>query len=934
MEARESVRASARARLLDWHAGLEGATLTQDLLRQGPPLLLDATFEDEDLSVHFDALLRVGDCHYVPVLFHGAEKPLPMLRMLLGVYAVILADVQGKEPAFGVLFYGRGCEQKKFRLAGVFAQGSRFQREARESRTGPSPRLLLNDHCQVCEYRMRCQAEAAAKDDLSLLRGMAEAEVQKYAHRGIFTFTQLSCTFRPPRRMKKPEDRTVTHSHALQALAVREKKVHVLGSPQLPVSPSRISLDLEGDPERGFCYLAGMVVREGDAEDRHSFWIDSPAEEPALLDRLLAVAGRHPDAWLYAYGSYEAAFLRRVGKAAGREQEVAAVLARLCNVLSIVHPHVYFPVHCHSLKDVAGHLGFHWTDPNASGVLSVVWRRRWEETGSPAWKEKLTSYNLEDCEALRLVAEFLHAACPVPGAPEQPPLPGHEVTKVAEMEFVSTRREWCRMDFAVDDFKFINERAYFDYQRDRVYVRTSKTLKKSKLRNRGRKGKRDLPANRHVELRTEKCPFCGCEELTRVQHGRLARFAFDLRITRGGVRRWVTRFTTTYHLCAACGKRFLPWEHLRLDPHCHRLQSWAMNQHVVRRISLANVAEMIQESFSLPVFPEDIRNFKRLMARRYEPTYKHLLEKLIAGNLIHADETEVHLKGRGKGYVWVFTNLEEVVFMYRPTLEGDFLHELLKGFRGVLVSDFYAAYDSLPCPQQKCLIHLIRDFNDDIHRHPWDEGLKGLASSFGTLVRAVVATIDEHGLRRRQLCKHRQSVDRFFESIAKSEPGSDLAESYRKRLLKCQAKLFTFLEHDGVPWNNNNAEHAIKMFAYSREQTDRMVTEGGLKDYLVLLSLRLTCKYKGVSFLKFLISREINIDTFCQSPGKMRPVPTFELQPEWWTNPRRKREQSWDEDVPGKQDNRRRREAPVPRPPRIASCSHRSRCPKSVEAVP
>jgi len=28
--------------------------------------------------------------------------------------------------------------------------------------------------------------------------------------------------------------------------------------------------------------------------------------------------------------------------------------------------------------------------------------------------------------------------------------------------------------------------------------------------------------------------------------------------------------------------------------------------------------------------------------------------------------------------------------------------------------------------------------------------------------------------------------------------------------------LFTFLEHDGVPWNNNNAEHAIKAFVRLR----------------------------------------------------------------------------------------------------------------------
>jgi hypothetical protein len=41
---------------------------------------------------------------------------------------------------------------------------------------------------------------------------------------------------------------------------------------------------------------------------------------------------------------------------------------------------------------------------------------------------------------------------------------------------------------------------------------------------------------------------------------------------------------------------------------------------------------------------------------------------------------------------------------------------MLKNFVGVLVSDFYAAYDSMECPQQKCLIHFIRDLNDALIR--------------------------------------------------------------------------------------------------------------------------------------------------------------------------------------------------------------------------
>ena len=65
-----------------------------------------------------------------------------------------------------------------------------------------------------------------------------------------------------------------------------------------------------------------------------------------------------------------------------------------------------------------------------------------------------------------------------------------------------------------------------------------------------------------------------------------------------------------------------------------------------------------------------------------------------------------------------------------------------------------------------------------------------------------------------------------------------------------------------MPWNNNNAEHAIKPFAYYREVADGQITEAGLTDYLVLLSVYQTCKYKGVSFLKFLLSRETDIDVF------------------------------------------------------------------------
>jgi hypothetical protein len=127
---------------------------------------------------------------------------------------------------------------------------------------------------------------------------------------------------------------------------------------------------------------------------------------------------------------------------------------------------------------------------------------------------------------------------------------------------------------------------------------------------------------------------------------------------------------------------------------------------------------------------------KSLLARRYQGTWRRILARLVAGHLIHGDETHANLQ-QGKGYVWVLANMEDVVYMYRPNREGGFLQELLKDFKGVLVSDFFSGYDALPCEQQKCLVHLIRDLNADLKASPYDEEFKALAAAFAKLLRSI-----------------------------------------------------------------------------------------------------------------------------------------------------------------------------------------------------
>ena len=72
--------------------------------------------------------------------------------------------------------------------------------------------------------------------------------------------------------------------------------------------------------------------------------------------------------------------------------------------------------------------------------------------------------------------------------------------------------------------------------------------------------------------------------------------------------------------------------------------------------------------------------------------------------------------------------------------------------------------------------------------------------------------------------------------------------------------MFTFLDHDGVPWNNNNAEHAIKRFAKYRRDADGRFTERSLQEYLVLATVLETCEFNNLNVLKFLLSKEATLE--------------------------------------------------------------------------
>jgi hypothetical protein len=351
-------------------------------------------------------------------------------------------------------------------------------------------------------------------------------------------------------------------------------------------------------------------------------------------------------------------------------------------------------------------------------------------------------------------------------------------------------------------------------------------------------------------------------------NGRHERTLYDLRITSGGIKRWVTKNIVDHHKCDECGATFA--SDIATIPRYRygsQFLAYVIYSLIDLHIPQFQLAKMIRKIFGLPVAQTTIGAMKRRAAELYTATFQEIRSTLLQGNLIHADETRVSVEGQDS-YVWVFTSMEEVVYLWSDTREGKTATNFLADFKGVLVSDFYTAYDAIGCPQQKCLVHMIRDLNDAALEEPFNQEMKNLVREFGELMRKIIATVDQSGLRKHFLKKHVPDVERFYDNKIECKYETASTRKLQTRFQKNREKLFTFLEFDGVPWNNNNAEHAVKAFARGiRNNIGGRTSENGIGDYLVLLSISQTCEYRGVDFLEFLRSGETRLNGY---PGNVR----------------------------------------------------------------
>jgi len=186
----------------------------------------------------------------------------------------------------------------------------------------------------------------------------------------------------------------------------------------------------------------------------------------------------------------------------------------------------------------------------------------------------------------------------------------------------------------------------------------------------------------------------------------------------------------------------------------------------------------------------------------------------------------------------------------------------LSNYTGILVSDFYPGYDSVGCRQQKCWSHLIRDLNDDLWKEPFNEEFETFVLEVKNLIVSILQTVQKYGSKKRHLNKFKKQIERFYKkSIDNRLYKFEVTLTYQKRFQRYRESLFMFLEEDGIPWNNNMAERAIRHLAVQRKISGSFY-DSLVSQYLLLLGISQSCRFQKKSFLKFLLSQEKDVDSF------------------------------------------------------------------------
>ena len=395
---------------------------------------------------------------------------------------------------------------------------------------------------------------------------------------------------------------------------------------------------------------------------------------------------------------------------------------------------------------------------------------------------------------------------------------------------------------------------------------------KSKRKPGAKKGhapaRRNIPEriDRREDHRLDACPDCGgpLQRCKRTRTRTIEDILEDLRTE-------AVEHTIHRDYCPGCKKHVEPVVPHALPKSALGLRVTALTAwlHYGLGVTISQVIALLGHLLQTRLSAGGLMAMWMRLATILEPWYQQIGKQARASARLHADETGWRVNGQTH-WLWCFANDGVCFYMIdrsrgSPALAKFFLTE----FDGVLITDFWAAYNAVcAAGRQCCLVHLLRELEKvDMHNDSveWQAFAKKLRRLIGDGVR----------LRKRadytpqRYASRVGRIDKRLMAMARAKYADADASRLGKRLLRHADHLFTFLDYPDVPFENNFAERMIRPAVIIRKNSLSNRSENGAAVQSMLMSVYRTLKLRGHNPIATIANA---LRTYVQT-GTLPPLP-------------------------------------------------------------
>lgn len=346
----------------------------------------------------------------------------------------------------------------------------------------------------------------------------------------------------------------------------------------------------------------------------------------------------------------------------------------------------------------------------------------------------------------------------------------------------------------------------------------------------------------HQELVLETCPDCQHEVST--TQDVYTTWVEDIVFAP----KTVTEYTVHRHWCRHCHKlvraplpNSLPGMHLGLHT-----MIFVLIEHYRAKKTDEQIIESLKRYHNLDISSGEITALRHKAAELFGDQHEEIIQAIREAAVVYGDETGWKILGK-KGQCWILTAPEKPVTRYIMADSrgaGVLADALGPDFKGVMVSDFYGAYNDVGSDQQKCWVHLLRETHLLARGDPDNRERQQLHTELTNIYAAIIRFKAKAWTKQRAQYTETRLSNQLLK-LAQASWTDEECQRIAKRLTKYQRQLLTCIRNPNVLPENNTAERGLRPVVVHRKITNGNRSDKGAKTYQVNKSVIETFRLEG-----------------------------------------------------------------------------------------